>query len=133
MTRWLVTGAAGMLGRDLTALLGSTGENYVPLGRSDLDITSADATARVVAAATPDVVVNCAAWTAVDAAEEHEAAALAVNGQGAASLGAACAAVGARLVHPSTDYVFDGCATTPYPEDAPTGPAGAYGRTQVGG
>src|ERR1700759_3805738 len=105
MTRWLVTGAAGMLGRDLTALLDRTGGHYVPLGRSDLDITSADATARVIAAAKPDVVVNCAAWTAVDAAEEHEAEALAVNGAGPANLAAACAAAGALLVHPSTEYV----------------------------
>ena len=133
MTRWLVTGAAGMLGRDLTALLGKRGEEYHALVRADLDITDAAATAAAVAEAKPDVVVNCAAWTAVDAAEDHEAQALAINGQGAANLAAACAASGALLVHPSTDYVFDGRASRPYAEDAPTAPAGAYGRTKLAG
>jgi dTDP-4-dehydrorhamnose reductase len=133
VTRWLVTGAAGMLGRDLTALLSDRGEEYHALVRDDLDITDADAVAGAVAAVNPDVVVNCSAWTAVDAAEEHEAQALAVNGQGAANLAAACAASGAILIHPSTDYVFDGLATTPYAEDATTGPAGAYGRTKLAG
>ncbi len=133
MTRWLVTGAAGMLGRDLTELLAARGEECTALGRADLDITDAAATADAVAAVKPDVVVNCAAWTAVDAAEEHEAQAMAINAGGAANLAAACAATGALLVHPSTDYVFDGAASSPYDEDAPTAPAGAYGRTKLAG
>jgi dTDP-4-dehydrorhamnose reductase len=133
MTRWLVTGAAGMLGRDLTALLTARGEEFTALTRADLDLTDADAVTAAVAAAKPDVVVNCAAWTAVDAAEEHEAEAMAVNGHGAANLAAACAGAGARLVYPSTDYVFDGRAAAPYAEDAPTAPAGAYGRTKLAG
>ena len=133
MTRWLVTGAAGMLGRDLTALLSARGDEFAAFTRADLDITDAVAVTAALSSAKPDVVVNCAAWTAVDAAEEHEAAALAVNGDGAANLAAACAAAGARLVHPSTDYVFDGHATEPYAEDAPAGPAGAYGRTKLAG
>jgi dTDP-4-dehydrorhamnose reductase len=133
VTRWLVTGAAGMLGRDLTGLLAARGEQCTALGRADLDITDAAATAAAVASAKPDVVVNCAAWTGVDAAEEHEAQALAVNGQGAANLAAACGLAGALLVYPSTDYVFDGNAAAPYAEDAPTAPAGAYGRTKLAG
>jgi len=133
MTRWLVTGSAGMLGRDLTALLAARGEEFTALGRADLDITDAGATLAAIASAKPDVVVNCAAWTAVDAAEEHEAEALAVNGRGAANLAAACAEAGALLVQPSTDYVFDGDADAPYAEDAPTAPAGAYGRTKLAG
>lgn len=133
MTRWLVTGAAGMLGRDLTALLSARDEEFTALARTDLDITNADAVTAAVAAAKPDVVVNCAAWTAVDAAEDHEGEALAVNGRGAANLAAACANAGAVLVHPSTDYVFDGAAATPYAEHAPTAPAGAYGRTKLAG
>jgi dTDP-4-dehydrorhamnose reductase len=133
MTRWLVTGAAGMLGRDLTGLLRLRGEEVTALARADLDITDADAVTAAVSSVKPDVVVNCAAWTAVDAAEEHEARALAINGHGAASLAAACANTGALLVHPSTDYVFDGHAATPYAEDAPTGPAGAYGRGKLAG
>jgi dTDP-4-dehydrorhamnose reductase len=133
MTRWLVTGSAGMLGRDLTALLSARGEEFTALDRADLDITDAEASLAAVASVKPDVVVNCAAWTAVDAAEEHEAEALVVNGQGAANLAAACARSGALLVHPSTDYVFDGDAAAPYAENAPTAPAGAYGRTKLAG
>ncbi len=133
MTRWLVTGAAGMLGRDVTALLATRGEEVAALTRADLDITDAAATAEAVAAVKPDVVVNCAAWTAVDAAEENEAEALAINGHGPANLAAACAGLGAVLVHPSTDYVFPGDATVPYAEDAAPAPAGAYGRTKLAG
>lgn len=133
MTRWLVTGAAGMLGRDLTDLLQARGEDFTPLARADLDITDPAAVAKAVCAVKPDVVVNCAAWTAVDAAEDHEEEALAINGHGAANLAAACAETGTLLVHPSTDYVFDGHAGTPYTENAPTAPAGAYGRTKLAG
>jgi dTDP-4-dehydrorhamnose reductase len=133
VTRWLITGAAGMLGRDLTDLLLARGEEFTPLVRADLDITDPTAAARAVGSVKPDVVVNCAAWTAVDAAEEHEEEAFAINGRGAANLAAACASVGALLVHPSTDYVFDGHASAPYAEDAPTTPAGAYGRTKLAG
>jgi dTDP-4-dehydrorhamnose reductase len=133
VTRWLVTGAAGMLGRDLTALLTGRGEEFTGLTRADLDLTDETAVNAAVSSVKPDVVVNCAAWTAVDAAEEHEAEALAVNGQGAGNLAAACGGVGALLVHPSTDYVFDGHASAPYAEDAPTAPAGAYGRTKLAG
>ena len=133
MTRWLVTGAGGMLGRDLTALLDAAGEEFAGLTRAELDITDAATADAVVAAARPDGGATCAAWTAVDAAEEQEDEALAVNGRGAANLAAACAAAGAVLVQPSTDYVFDGTASTPYAEDAPTAPAGAYGRTKLAG
>jgi dTDP-4-dehydrorhamnose reductase len=133
MTRWLVTGAAGMLGCDLTDLLRARGEDFTPFARADLDITDPAAVAKAVSAVKPDVVVNCAAWTAVDAAEDHEAEALAINGHGAANLAAACAEAGALLIHPSTDYVFDGHAATPYAENAPTDPAGAYGRTKLAG
>jgi len=133
VTRWLVTGAAGMLGRDLTDLLRARGEEFTPLARVDLDITDPAAVAKAVSLVKPDVVVNCAAWTAVDAAEEHEEAAFAINAGGAVNLAAACASVGALLVHPSTDYVFDGHASVPYAEDAPTAPSGAYGRTKLAG
>jgi dTDP-4-dehydrorhamnose reductase len=83
--------------------------------------------------AQPEVVVNCAAWTAVDAAETNEADALAVNGGGPANLSAACLSAGARLVQLSTDYVFDGTALQPYAEDAVPAPRGAYGRTKLAG
>ncbi len=133
MTRWLVTGAAGMLGRDLTALLAAGGEQVTGLSRGDLDITDAQAAATAVAGHQPDVVVNCAAWTAVDDAEAREDAALAVNGRAVGGLAAACRDAGAILVQVSTDYVFDGTATSPYPENHPPSPRTAYGRTKLAG
>lgn len=129
MTRYLVTGAAGMLGTDLLAEL--DGREVTALGHSDLDIT--DAAAVQAAVTGHDVVLNAAAYTRVDDAESDEAAAYAVNAMGAGVLADAAAAAGARLVHVSTDYVFDGAATTPYPEDAPRAPIGAYGRTKAAG
>jgi dTDP-4-dehydrorhamnose reductase len=129
--RWLVTGASGMLGRDLVDVLGAAGEEVTAVTRSDLDVT--DATA--VAAAVPghEVVVNAAAWTDVDGAEEHETEATRINGLAPQLLAAACAAEGARLVQVSTDYVFDGAADRPYAEDAPLAPRSAYGRSKAAG
>jgi dTDP-4-dehydrorhamnose reductase len=129
MTRWLVTGAGGMLGRDLVALLAE--RELTALARAQLDICDAPAVAAAISG--HDVVVNCAAWTNVDAAEEHEAAATRVNGMGPEVLAAACAAEGARLVQISTDYVFDGTAREPYGEDAPVHPRSAYGRSKAAG
>lgn len=133
MTRWLVTGAGGMLGQELTGLLRARGEDFTGLDRSELDVTDAKAVADVVRAEEPDVVVNCAAWTAVDDAEVHEDLARAINGDGAANLATACAAVGAFLVYPSTDYVFSGSAARPYAEDFLPDPRTAYGRTKLAG
>ena len=133
MTRWLITGAAGMLGTDLVALLTAAGEPVTGLSRKDLDITDPVAIAAAVEAAKPDVVVNCAAWTAVDDAESSEDEALAINGRAVASLATACRSAGAALVQPSTDYVFDGSATSPYAEDAVPAPRTAYGRTKLAG
>ncbi|MEH0981731.1 dTDP-4-dehydrorhamnose reductase [Micromonospora sp. CPCC 205556] len=132
MTRILVTGAGGMLGADLLAVLGSRRDLKVTaLTRDELDITDADAVRAAVAG--HDVLVNAAAWTDVDGAEAAEAAATRVNGDGVANLAAAGAETGARLLHVSTDYVFRGDATTPYPEDAPTDPVNAYGRSKLAG
>ena len=133
MSRWLVLGAGGMLGRDLLAALEGAGHDVAGLARTDLDITDQAAVEAGVAAAKPDVVVNCAAWTAVDDAEAHEDEALRVNGTGTAHVAQACAAAGARLVQVSTDYVFAGDAGHPYAEDDPTGPRTAYGRTKLAG
>ncbi|WP_275002765.1 dTDP-4-dehydrorhamnose reductase [Promicromonospora iranensis] len=127
----MVLGAAGMLGQDMAAAAVAAGHEVTGLRRFDLDITDAAATRAAVAGY--DVVVNCAAWTAVDDAETHEADAFAVNATGAANLARATAASGARLVHVSTDYVFDGGATEPYREDAPVRPRSAYGRTKAAG
>jgi dTDP-4-dehydrorhamnose reductase len=125
--RLLVTGAAGMLGRDVVAAAGD--HEVIALARADLDITDPDAVRAAIQAARPDAVINCAAWTDVDGAEEHEAEATAVNGAGAGNVAAAAPYV----VHVSSDYVFDGEATEPYTEDAPTAPRSAYGRSKLAG
>ena len=125
--RWLVTGAGGMLGRDLCLCLASQGETeVVAASRADLDITDAAAVRSAVAGA--DLVLNAAAWTDVDGAESAEEAATAVNGHAVELL---AAAAGSRLIHLSTDYVFDGSATSPYPSDAPQAPVNAYGRSKA--
>jgi dTDP-4-dehydrorhamnose reductase len=129
--RWLVTGASGMLGQDVVRRLRARGDEVTPAGRDSADVTDPVAIASVVDG--HDVVVNCAAYTAVDAAETHEPDAFAVNAVGAAVLARAASRAGARLVHVSTDYVFDGAATSPYAEDAPVAPRSAYGRTKAAG
>ncbi|MBX9246435.1 dTDP-4-dehydrorhamnose reductase [Actinotalea ferrariae] len=129
--RWLVTGAPGMLGRDLVALLERSGEQVTAAGRATLDVTDADAALRAVEG--HDVVVNCAAWTAVDDAESAEAAAFAVNAVGAGNLARGARAAGARMVQISTDYVFRGDADEPYADDAVVAPRSAYGRTKLAG
>ncbi len=129
--RWLVTGARGMLGQDLCTRLRDAGAAVTALARADLDVTDADAVRATVAG--HDVVVNCAAWTAVDDAEAHESQAAAVNAEGARVLAAAARDVRARVVQVSTDYVFDGRATSPYAEDHPLAPVSAYGRTKAAG
>jgi dTDP-4-dehydrorhamnose reductase len=133
MIRWLVTGAGGMLGTDLVAALTSHGEPVTGLDRASLDVTDAAAVTDAMASCRPDVIVNCAAWTAVDDAEAAEEQALAVNVGGAANLAAACAGLGARLVQVSTDYVFAGDADRPYAEDDVPAPRTAYGRTKLAG
>jgi dTDP-4-dehydrorhamnose reductase len=136
--RVLVTGAAGMLGQDVVALLRERGHDVTAAGRTEADVTDAAS----LAAAVPghDAVVNCAAHTAVDAAETDVAAAELLNATAPGLLGRACAAAGARLVHVSTDYVFSGDADLdasgeplPYAEDAPVAPRSVYGRTKAEG
>jgi dTDP-4-dehydrorhamnose reductase len=130
--RWLVTGAGGGLGHDLSAVLGGRADiETTALTRAELDITDAQAVDAAVAG--QDVVVNAAAWTDVDGAESQEASAHAVNAEGPALIAAACARHGARLLHVSTDYVFAGDATEPYAEDAEPAPRSAYGRTKLAG
>ncbi|MFI1162485.1 dTDP-4-dehydrorhamnose reductase [Streptomyces sp. NPDC020801] len=131
-TGWLVTGARGLLGREVLADLAADPDAVVTgLGRDQLDIT--DPTAVRAAVTGRRVVVNCAAWTDVDGAERSEAAATAVNGTGVRHLARACADSGAVLLHVSTDYVFPGDSRGPCPEDAPTGPVNAYGRSKLAG
>lgn len=101
--------------------------------RTALDITDADAVARTLASVAPDVVVNCAAFTAVDRCETEVDVATAINAVGVRTVARACAGVGARLLHLSTDYVFDGTLDRPYREDDPTNPQSVYGRTKLAG
>jgi dTDP-4-dehydrorhamnose reductase len=131
--RWLVVGCDGMLGQDLVATLGATpgAHEVTAVDRDVVDITDPKTCVGVVEG--QDIVVNAAAWTAVDDAETHEAQAFAVNAVGAANVARACAASGARMVQVSTDYVFAGDATSPYAEDAPLAPRSAYGRTKGAG
>jgi dTDP-4-dehydrorhamnose reductase len=127
--RWLVTGSDGLLGTDLVATLRAAGEDVDAAPRRLLDITDQDSVARAVPG--HDVVVNAAAWTAVDDAETREDEAAVVNGTGPRLLARAARRHGARLVQVSTDYVFDGTATEPYDEQTPLRPVSAYGRSKV--
>jgi dTDP-4-dehydrorhamnose reductase len=125
----LVTGAGGMLGRDVMRVA----PDATGLTHADLDITDAAAVARVVDDVRPDAIVNCAAYTNVDGAESDEATATRINGDAAGNVARACAAVGARLVQVSTDYVFDGSKREPWVESDATNPLGAYGRSKLRG
>jgi len=129
VTRYLVTGAAGMLGSDLQHAL--AGREVTALTRAELDITDARAVSAAVAG--HDVVFNTAAYTDVDGAEAHEADAFAINVTGVENVARAAATQGAKLVTISTDYVFDGAAAGPYPEDSPRDPINAYGRSKAAG
>jgi dTDP-4-dehydrorhamnose reductase len=131
--RVLVLGSGGMLGRAVVREAARLGHDVVALARQDLDITDAEHVARVVAAASPRAVVNCAAFTDVDGAETNEARALRVNGDGAGHVAHAAAEAGARVVHVSTDYVFDGTKREPWVESDPVAPLQAYGRTKLAG
>lgn len=127
----LVAGAGGMLGTDVVSVLQQHGADVRACRRQDLDVT--DATAVSTAVRDSDVVVNCAAWTAVDDAETRESEAFVLNAVAPQLLARAANRAGAAILHVSTDYVFDGHAADPYPEDAALAPASAYGRTKAAG
>lgn len=134
MTRWLVTGSRGQLGHDLMRLLADRpGDVAMGVDLPEVDITDQVSVAAALDAARADVVVNCAAWTAVDAAEESEDAAYRVNATGPANIAAGLARRGGLLVQVSTDYVFAGDASQPYDEDDEPSPRTAYGRTKLAG
>jgi dTDP-4-dehydrorhamnose reductase len=129
----LVTGAAGMLGHDVMLAAGNAGHDVVGYGRAELDVTDPGALARKFDLERPDIVINCAAWTDVDGAETSEQAAFAINGKGAGNVAAAANEVEARVVHVSTDYVFDGAKGAPYVESDQPAPLSAYARTKLAG
>lgn len=122
-----------MLGSDVRAACEAAGHEPVVLGRGVLDICDEAAVPRAVAQARPELVINCAAWTNVDGAEEHYEQALAVNATGAGNVARAAASHGAWTIHVSSDYVFDGRKTTPYVESDPAEPISAYGRSKLEG
>lgn len=129
----LVTGADGQLGRELRRLGDIAPNNYLFTDTDQLDIVDAQAVMRAVERTRAKVIVNCAAYTDVERAEQDEAAARRINAEGPAHLAAAAKKFGATLIHVSTDYVFDGTANTPYDETAAPRPATAYGRTKLAG
>jgi dTDP-4-dehydrorhamnose reductase len=128
-----ITGAGGQLGVDLVEHCTSMGDDVVALDRSALDITDAVAVSELLSSLRPDVVINAAAYTAVDACETDRETAFAVNATAVGFLSASCEPIGAHLVHVSTDYVFDGTLERPYREDDPTNPQSVYGQSKLAG
>jgi dTDP-4-dehydrorhamnose reductase len=138
--RILVAGAAGMLGLDVLRAGGRAGHELIGLTRPELDVADGASVRAAVQRARPEAIVNCAAWTDVDGAEASPEQAAAVNADGAGHLAQAAADAGARLLHVSTDYVFDGVAprtrdgaARAYVESDPTGPRSVYGQTKLAG
>ena len=131
--RYLILGSLGMLGRAWRELLDARRIPFDHGDRDEIDITDAASIERAMGGRNYTHVINCAAWTDVDAAEANEAGATLLNGTAVGFLADACARHGAMLVHYSTDYVFDGEATTPYRTDQPRDPLNAYGRGKAAG
>jgi len=129
--RWLITGAGGMVGRDLRHALDVRGDEVVALTKSDLDIADSRRVSQAVSEAKPDVIVNCAAYTKVDQAESEESVANAVNGSAVELLAHAANENDVLLVQLSTDFVFDGAKRTPYEVNDPTNPLSVYGRSKL--
>jgi dTDP-4-dehydrorhamnose reductase len=132
--RILVTGREGQLARSLAERAAAHPElELVATSRAEADLSSSGSVAAVIAAVRPDLVINAAAFTAVDQAEEEPALAFRINAEGAGEAAAAARAVGAAFIQLSTDYVFDGETEAPYREDAPTNPLSVYGRSKLAG
>ncbi len=131
--RVVVTGRHGQVARALTERGADPGVAVIACGRPDCDLARPEGIAGVLAALRPDVIVNAAAYTAVDQAESAYAEALAINGAGAGAVAQAAAALGVPVIQLSTDYVFDGTKTTPYVETDAVQPVNAYGRSKLAG
>ena len=129
----LVTGAGGQLGHDVVTACSAAGDDVVATGRDELDVTMRSDVAAAVAAIRPDVVIHCAAWTAVDDCESDPDRAFAVNADAVRWVREASELVGAHLVTISTDYVFDGTIDRPYPERDTPNPLSVYGRSKLAG
>ena len=128
----LVTGAQGMLGTDLVKVL-STKHEMLPFSHGQLDITDRDATISALKSLRPDIIINCAAYTKVDSAEEERDRAFLINGVGAQNVATSCEEKGIPVCHVSTDYVFDGTKQTPYTPFDNTGPINTYGESKLAG
>jgi dTDP-4-dehydrorhamnose reductase len=128
----LVTGAGGMLGHDVVRVAQDVRHQVIALSHDDLDVTDPAKVERMITRERPGAVINCAAWTNVDGAEESEHEASVINGQGAGFVADAANKVGAKVLYPSTDYVFDG-TSGPYGESDDPAPINAYGRTKLAG
>jgi dTDP-4-dehydrorhamnose reductase len=131
--KYLVLGASGQLGGDVTEAARRRGDAVTAPNHAACDITDPQAVERAISASRPDAVINSAGWTRVDAAEEDAAEAELVNATAAGIVAGACAAAGVRLCHISTDYVFDGTAASPIDEDATPAPRSIYGQTKLHG
>lgn len=130
---WLIVGSNGQLGRCLQDVLVQNNIEYFATTHRDLDVSDSHAVSQFVSTGSFNTIVNCAAWTAVDDAEEHESEALRVNFDGPRNLAIAAKNTASRFIHISTDYVFSGDASTPYTVQTPTAPMNAYGRTKLKG
>lgn len=134
MKKIIVTGANGQLGRAINLqYAGNTEYELINTDVEELDITSIDKVMGFVREVRPYAIINCAAYTAVDACEKEEDLAFRINALGPRNLSIAAEETGAKMMHVSTDYVFDGNGSRPYREMDPTGPQGAYGRTKLAG
>jgi dTDP-4-dehydrorhamnose reductase len=131
--RLLVTGAAGMLGKDLARAAEAAGHDTVGLAREDADITDLAAIEAAVHESAPDIVINCAGWTDVDGAEASSEQAHRANAEGAGNVATAAASAGAWIVQISTDYVFDGSKRSPYVESDAPSPLSSYGSSKLAG
>jgi dTDP-4-dehydrorhamnose reductase len=129
----LVTGTGGQLAKDLIPLLDIAGFYITPLNSAMLDITDKEAVLRAVKNISPEIIINCAAYTKVDKAEEESELAFKVNGEGAANLADGATACKALLIHISTDFVFDGLKSTPYTELDAVNPLSLYGKSKLKG
>ena len=129
----LVTGGSGQLGFDVCRELERRGMEYIAPPSKEMNITDADAVWEQICIYRPDVVIHCAAWTAVDAAEDIPKWVFAVNEGGTRNIAAACREIGAKMLYISTDYVFPGTGTHFYEPDDPTGPVNIYGQSKLAG
>ena len=131
--KWVVLGGEGQLGRAMSAELTKNNTDFISLSHMQLDITNQKDIDSLFTKELPDIVLNAAAWTNVDLAESQEEIAFLINAQGPRLIAEACAQIGAKFVHISTDYVFSGISNSPWSETSDVAPVSAYGRTKAAG